>query len=141
MMRLAYSGQGKPLLSMKRPERQVANDRFRSLRRTPERTFLDIFSKVFDMADMDRLKLTIMSPLDFGRAFRAERRALGKTQQEVADVAECRRQTIADLEAGRNVTLYTAMKALQVLSKGVRIADVRPEFECLHLLADPEDDD
>ncbi len=85
--------------------------------------------------------LANLNSLMFGRAYRAERRALGKTQQEVADLAECRRQTIADLEAGRNVSLHTIFAALGALGKGLTINDARPDLDQLHLLADPDDED
>lgn len=85
--------------------------------------------------------LANLNSLMFGRAYRAERRALGKTQQEVADLAECRRQTIADLEAGRNVSLHTIFAALGALGKGLSINDARPDLDQLHLLADPDDED
>ena len=53
---------------------------------------------MFYIADMT--PLANLNPAMFGRAFRAERRALGKTQQEIAEAARCRRQTIADLRRG-----------------------------------------
>ena len=62
---------------------------------------------MFYMADMT--PLANLNPPMFGRALKAERRALGKTQQEIADAARCRRQTIADLEVGRNVSLHTVL--------------------------------
>lgn len=106
---------------------------------SPQRTFFQFSAEMFDVAHMHRL--ASLNPLMFGRAYRAERRALGKTQQEVADLARCRRQTIADLEAGRNVSLHTIFGALGALGKGLSINDARPELELLHLLADPDDDD
>ena len=93
---------------------------------------------MFYMADMT--PLANLNPPMFGRAFKAERRALGKTQQEIADAARCRRQTIADLEVGRNVSLHTVFAALAALGKGVLIADARPDLDRLHLLADPDDE-
>lgn len=84
--------------------------------------------------------LASLNPLAFGRSFKAERRALGKTQQEVADAAGCRRQTIVDLEAGRNVSLHTVFAALAALGKGLTIADARPDLDQLHLLLDEDDE-
>jgi len=89
--------------------------------------------------DMD--SLAALTPLMFGRSFKAERKALGKTQQEVADQAGCRRQTIVDLEAGRNVSLHTVFAALAAIGKGLLITDARPDLDQLHLLSDPEDED
>ena len=93
---------------------------------------------MFYMSNMT--PLANLNPAMFGRAFRAERRALGKTQQEIADAARCRRQTIADLEAGRNVSLHTVFAALAALGKGLLIVDARPDLDRLHLLADPDDE-
>ncbi len=93
---------------------------------------------MFDIAHMHHL--ASLNPLMFGRAYRAERRALGNTQQDVAALAGCRRRTIADLEAGRNVCLLTIFRALGALGKGLSINDARPELELLHLLADADDD-
>ena len=93
---------------------------------------------MFYMADMT--PLANLNPAMFGRAFKAERRALGKTQQEIAEAARCRRQTIADLEAGRNVSLHTVFAALAALGKGLLIVDARRDLDRLHLLADPDDD-
>lgn len=81
-----------------------------------------------------------LNPAMFGRAFKAERRALGKTQQDVAGTADCRRQTIVDLEAGRNVSLHTVFAALAALGKGLIIADARPDLDHLHLLLDQDDE-
>lgn len=81
-----------------------------------------------------------LNPSMFGRSFKAERRALGRTQQQVADAAGCRRQTIVELEAGRNVSLHTAFAALAALGKGLAIADARPDLDRLHLLLDPADE-
>ena len=45
----------------------------------------------------------------FGQMLRDERKALGKTQDDVAAAVGTRRQTIADLEVGRNVSLHTVL--------------------------------
>ena len=81
-----------------------------------------------------------LNPVMFGRSFKAERRALGKTQREIADAAGCRRQTLVDLEAGRNVSLHTVFAALAALGKGLMIADARPDLDQLHLLLDEDDE-
>jgi hypothetical protein len=47
----------------------------------------------------------------------------------VAERAGCRRQTIADLEAGRNVAVHSFMAALAALGKGVMIVDARIDLE------------
>ena len=72
---------------------------------------------------------TAFSASELGSAFRANRRALRRTLQWVADHVGCRRQTIADLEAGKNVGLYTLFAALAALDKGLSIVDTRADLE------------
>jgi HTH-type transcriptional regulator/antitoxin HipB len=67
--------------------------------------------------------------VELGRFLRAERRARGRSQAWVAERAGCRRQTIADLEAGRNVASHSLMAALAALGKGVMIVDARIDLE------------
>ncbi|MEJ7745194.1 MAG: helix-turn-helix transcriptional regulator [Luteimonas sp.] len=83
--------------------------------------------------------LTDLNPIMLGQSFKAERIALGKTQQAIATAAGCRRQTIVDLEAGRNVSLHTVFAALAALGKGLVIADARPDLDRVHLLLDQDD--
>lgn len=71
------------------------------------------------------------STQELGSLVRAERKARGRSQQWVAERVGCRRQTIADLEAGRNVALNILMGALAALGKGLAIADARVELEQL----------
>jgi transcriptional regulator with XRE-family HTH domain len=78
------------------------------------------------------------SAADLGAAFRAERLALRRTLQWVADHVGCRRQTIADLEAGKNVGLYTVFAALAALDKGLAIVDSRKELDRLKALLDED---
>jgi HTH-type transcriptional regulator / antitoxin HipB len=78
------------------------------------------------------------SATEFGDALRAERLALGKTIQWVADRVGCRRQTISDLEAGKNVGIYIAFAALAALDKGLSIVDSRIELEHLKALFDED---
>jgi len=58
-----------------------------------------------------------------GLLIRAERKARGRSQQWVAERVGCRRQTVADLEAGRNVALNILMGTLASLGKGLSIVD------------------
>lgn len=83
----------------------------------------------------------IFNAVALGRAVRAERRALGKTQAELAREADCRRQTIGDLEAGRNVSVQTLMTVLGSLGKRLTLIDARPSMDDMHLLLDPDDED
>lgn len=78
------------------------------------------------------------SSAEFGTAFRAERIVLGKTMQWVAEKVGCRRQTISDLEAGKNVGIYTVFAALAALDKGLSIVDSRIELERLKELLDED---
>ena len=83
----------------------------------------------------------ILNPRDLGLAVRAERKALGRTQGEAAQGVSCRRQTVVDLEAGRNVSLHTLMAVLAALGKGLSIVDARVSPEHLQQLLDPADED
>jgi transcriptional regulator with XRE-family HTH domain len=71
------------------------------------------------------------SAKELGALVRAERRARRRSQEWVAERVGCRRQTIADLEAGRNVALNILMGALAALGKGLSIVDARVELERL----------
>jgi transcriptional regulator with XRE-family HTH domain len=82
-----------------------------------------------------------LNPAMLGQSFKAERRALGKTQQQVADAAGYRRQTIVDLEAGRNVSLHTLFAALAALGKGLAITNARPDLDQLQQLLDDAHED
>ena len=66
-----------------------------------------------------------------GLLVRAERKARGRSQGWIAERVGCRRQTIADLEAGRNVALHVLTGALASLGKGLAIIDARVELERL----------
>jgi transcriptional regulator with XRE-family HTH domain len=69
--------------------------------------------------------------VELGAWLRAEREALGRTQHWLATRVGSRRQTIADLEAGRNVSLGVLFGALSALGKGIQIVDMRLEFDRL----------
>jgi hypothetical protein len=51
----------------------------------------------------------------------------------------CRRQTIIDLEAGRNVELNVLFGALAALGKGLAIVDARIDVERLNEVFRDED--
>jgi transcriptional regulator with XRE-family HTH domain len=77
-----------------------------------------------------------------GILIRTERRARGRSQEWVAERVGCRRQTIADLEAGRNVALNILMGALTALGKGLSVVDARVELEHLdEIFSDDADED
>lgn len=69
------------------------------------------------------------TPKEFGELFRAEREALGMTQQDVARAVGCRRQTIGDLEDGKNVGLMTVFMALSAIRKSISIKSSSLELE------------
>ena len=82
-----------------------------------------------------------LNPRDLGQAFKAERLALGRTQQALATATGYRRQTIVDLEAGKNVSLQTLFSALTALGKGLSIVDTRPDLDQLQSLLDVPHED
>jgi transcriptional regulator with XRE-family HTH domain len=69
------------------------------------------------------------SPAELGKIFHRERKALGLTQVDVAAKVGCRRQTIADLEAGKNVTTLVLFKALGAISKQVQVCSLGLDLE------------
>lgn len=81
----------------------------------------------------------LFSASAFGEAFRKNRRALHKTQEFVAKQVGCRRQTIADIEAGKNVAIYTLMAALSALGKGVQIIDARVDYDRITEMFDDDE--
>jgi len=87
---------------------------------------------------MDRI-LRAQDSRTFGRMLRAERKALGKTQSDLAAMIGTRRQTIADLEDGRNVGSHLVFSILGSLGKMVSIVDARPDPDLIRAL-EAEDD-
>jgi len=75
------------------------------------------------------MKTGYFSASELGKAFRDNRKALRKTQEQLAKRVGCRRQTIADIEAGRNVEIYTLFAALSALGKGIDIVDTRIDLD------------
>lgn len=79
---------------------------------------------------------------ELGALIRSERKARGRSQEWVAERVGCRRQTLADLEAGRNVALNILMGALAALGKGLAVVDARVEVERLEeIFGDDTDED
>lgn len=68
------------------------------------------------------------TPHEFGALYRLERKALGRTLQDIALAVGCRRQTIADMEAGGNVGVLTVFMALAAIGKCVEIKSTRYEL-------------
>jgi len=75
--------------------------------------------------------LPALTAKELGERVRAEREARGRSQSWVAERVGVRRQTIADLEAGRNVALNVLMGAVTALGKGLAIVDARADLERL----------
>jgi DNA-binding XRE family transcriptional regulator len=76
---------------------------------------------------------------DLGIWVRSERKAQGRSQAWIAIQVGCRRQTIVDLEAGRNVELNILFGALAALGKGLAIVDARIDVERLNEVFRDED--
>jgi DNA-binding XRE family transcriptional regulator len=76
---------------------------------------------------------------ELGKLIRAERNAQGRTQAWVAERVGCRRQTLADLEVGRNVEINVLVGALAALGKGLAIVDARIDVERLSEVFRDED--
>jgi transcriptional regulator with XRE-family HTH domain len=88
------------------------------------------------------LSTAAYSAKELGAQIRAERRARGRSQGWVAERVGCRRQTVADLEAGRNVALNILLGVLAALGKGLAIVDTRVELENLtEIFGDDADED
>lgn len=81
------------------------------------------------MSNQKIIHTNARTPREFGEMFRAEREALGMTQQQVADSVKCRRQTIGDLEDGKNVGLMTVFMALSTIGKTLAIKSNTVELE------------
>ena len=76
---------------------------------------------------------------DLGIWVRSERKAQGRSQAWIADQVGCRRQTIVDLEAGRNVELNILFGAIAALGKGLAVVDTRIDVERLNEVFRDED--
>ena len=79
-----------------------------------------------------------LSTTELGAPIGAEPKGRGRTQAWVPARAGYRRQTIADLEAGRNVEINVLMRALSALGKAVTIVDARVDLERLPEIFDDD---
>lgn len=82
----------------------------------------------------------LLTAHELGLQLRDERKALGRTQSWVAERVGCRRQTVADLEAGRNVATHILMRTLASLGKGLSIVDARVDLERLPEIFNDDED-
>jgi HTH-type transcriptional regulator / antitoxin HipB len=78
------------------------------------------------------------STAKLGDIFRAERKARGLTQAQVAQMAGCRRQTIIDLESGKSVTTQVLFGALAAIGKQLQLSSVRVDLENVRALLGPD---
>lgn len=76
----------------------------------------------------------------FGRMMRSEREALGKTQEQMAREIGTRRQTIADLESGKNVGSHIIFAVLAANGKMVSISSTRPDLDTIRELVGEGDE-
>ncbi|MDO8274398.1 MAG: helix-turn-helix transcriptional regulator [Serpentinimonas sp.] len=81
---------------------------------------------------------TAASLAEFGELFRRERKALGMTQSDVAKKANCRRQTIADIEAGKSVTTLTFFNAILSIQKQVQLCSLGLDLENVRAFLGPD---
>lgn len=89
---------------------------------------------------MNTVLRTAFTAQELGRLIRDSRKALGKSQSDLARALLVRRQTIAELEAGGNVGLHVMFSALTYLGKGVAISDTRPTAAALRAMLDRDDE-
>ena len=69
------------------------------------------------------------SASDLGLRLKQERRAQGLSQAQLAERAGIARQTVIDLEKGKNVSVYVLTGVLASLGKGLQVTDVRPSLD------------
>jgi len=81
------------------------------------------------------------NPLSFGALLKAERKALGKKQVEIAHATGLRRQTVADIESGKNVKMHAVFSVLAALGKVVVIDSPRPSAEMIRQILEQDGDD
>lgn len=91
------------------------------------------------MFDISNIVKHLLNAVDLGVQVRAERKARKRTQAWVAERVGCRRQTIADLEAGRNVSTFVLLGTLSSLGKALAVVDARVELERLKEIFSDED--
>jgi DNA-binding XRE family transcriptional regulator len=111
-----------------------------------KQTNIDLLLLMFDntniMKATTRLGLPAASSLaELGLLFRSERKAQGLTQSQVAERVSCQRQTIADLEVGRNVTTQVLFKALGALGKQVQVISLGIDLENVRTFLGPDWED
>lgn len=89
---------------------------------------------------MEATQRTAFTAQALGRLIRDTRKALGKSQSDLANALQVRRQTISKLEQGGNVGLHVMFSALTFLSKGLAITDARPTAAAMRAMLEDEDE-
>jgi HTH-type transcriptional regulator / antitoxin HipB len=74
------------------------------------------------------------NPRLMGEDLKQTRRALDITLAQLAAMTGYTRQTLGDLEAGGNVGIHVLMAALAAMGKGLKIVDVRADYDQLQEL-------
>ena len=80
--------------------------------------------------------ISIFTASELGQRLRAERKALGLTQQQLATRVGVTRQTVIDMEHGNNVSLYVVMGALAALGKALKVTDARANLDGVRAMFD-----
>lgn len=83
--------------------------------------------------------ISIFTASDLGQQLRAERKTLGLTQQQLATRVGVTRQTVIDVEHGKNVSLYIVMGVLAALGKALKITDARASVDDVRAMFDETD--
>lgn len=89
---------------------------------------------------MESAQRTAFTAQALGRLIRDTRKALGKSQSDIANALKVRRQTISELELGGNVGLHVMFSALTFLGKGLAITDARPTAAAMRAMLKDEDE-
>ncbi len=76
----------------------------------------------------------------FGKLMRAERKKLGKTQDQVAKEIGTRRQTVADLESGKNVGSHIIFAVLAANGMMLSISNARPDLDTIRQMIEASDE-
>lgn len=81
----------------------------------------------------------ILTSREIGQAIRAERRRQKRTQAWLAEHAKTARQTVVDIEAGGNVSLYTLSRILLALGLLIRLEPRQIDYTRLREVFEDED--
>lgn len=81
------------------------------------------------------------STRDIGDLIRNERKALGLSQQDLADRVGCSRVTINGLEKGQNTSVQTVFGVLAALGKGLRLVNAQADVDRLREIFGDDDED